>query len=440
MSLRRTLGTADLTLLVVGNVIGSGIFLVPSSVLRQSGGSVAAASVVWLIGGVLSLLGALAYGELGAMGRGSGGLYGYIRDGFGRFPAFLYGWTLFFVIGAGTIATLAVAAVDYLGQFGTIAPLAKKVIAVGLIAIMAVINVRGLRGSASLQNAATGIKVGAILVMCAVLFFRSGSATTAPVAAAAATIEPLTLSGVGLAIISVLWAYEGWQYVTFVDAEAADPQRSLPRAIATGTLALVAIYLLANFAYLSALGPARVAASERVAGDAISAALGPWAGKAIALAIIISMYSAAHATVITVPRVYYAMANDGLFFKKLAEVHPRFGTPAVAIVTSCAWSMVLAASGTFEQLLTYVVFVGWIFYALGAAAVIALRIKAPNAPRPFRVPGYPITPALFVLAAAAIVANTIWSQPGRAALGLGMVLLGAPAFFVWSRRSASPAA
>ncbi len=432
-TLRRTLGTTDLTLLVIGNVIGSGIFIVPSVVLRQSGGSVTVASIVWLVGGVLSLLGALSYGELASMDRKSGGLYAFIRDGFGPFPAFLYGWTLFFVIGAGTIATLAVAASNYLGQFSELSPLMKKGVSVGLIVVMAVINVLGTRGSASVQNVATAIKVGAILVMSALLFLLgdAASAATGPVATSAVSI-----AGVGLAMISVLWAYEGWQYVTFADAEALNPQRTLPRAIAVGTVALILIYLIANFAYLAALGPGGVMASERVAAEATAAVLGPGAGRLIAAAIILSMYSAAHATVITAPRVYFAMANEGLFFRKLAEVHPRYGTPAVAIIASCTLAALLAVTGTFEQLLTYVVFVGWIFYALGAAAVIALRKRRPEAARPFRVPGYPLTPVLFILAAAAIVGNTIVSQPGRAAVGIGMVLLGAPAYLLW-RRGAS---
>lgn len=430
-SLKRTLGTTDLTLLVIGNVIGSGIFLVPSAVLRQSGESVPIASAVWLVGGILSLLGALSYAELGAMDRGSGGLYAYIRDGFGALPAFLYGWTLFFVIGSGTIATLAVAAANYMGQFGALSDVAKKVISASLIILMMAINVRGTRESASVQNVATGIKVIAILAMSAILFAlgTGGGDTAAPA-------PTPTLSGVGLSIIAVLWAYEGWQYVTFAAGEAKDPQRALPRAIVLGTCTLIVIYVLANFAYLAALGPARVAASDRVAGEAVAQVLGGAAGSVIALAIIISMYSAAHATVITAPRVYFSMAQDGLFFKKLAEVHPKYGTPAIAIITSCLWAIVLALSGTFEQLLTYVVFVGWIFYALGAAAVIALRIKRPTAERPFRVPLYPITPALFVTAAAAIVINTIIEQPGQSAIGIGMVLLGVPAFMAWRGRRA----
>ena len=433
-TLKRTLGSRDLTLLVVGNVIGSGIFLVPASVLLQSGESVPIAISVWLVGGLLSLMGALSYAELGSMDPGAGGLYAYIRDAFGPFPAFLYGWTLFFVIGAGTVATLAVAAADYMTQFTPMSSTQKSIIAVTLIVVMAVINVRGTKGSASVQNLATAIKVIAILAMSAVLFVL-GEGSTLP--AVVRTVAPASMSGIGLSIISVLWAYEGWQYVTFVAGEAKDPQRTIPRALIVGTLILIAVYLVANFAYVAALGTARMAVSDRVAGEAVAQVLGPTAGKAIALAIIISMYSAAHATVITAPRVYFSMARDGLFFQKLAEIHPRYGTPAIAVLASCAWAAVLAMTGTFQQLLTYVVFIGWIFYALGAAAVIALRIKRPDAVRPFRVPGYPVTPALFVVAAAVIVGNTVISQPRQAAIGIGVVLLGAPAYMMWRKRRAA---
>jgi APA family basic amino acid/polyamine antiporter len=438
--LKRTLGTTDLTLLVIGNVIGSGIFLVPGTVLAQSGGSVSIAMAVWLVGGVLSLLGALSYGELGAMDRGPGGLYAYIRDGFGPFPAFLYGWTLFFVIGAGTVAALAVAATDYLEQFGPLTGLAKKGIAVGLIAGMMVINVLNTRSSTTVLNVATAIKVGAILIMSALLFtLGTGSPPTVPGAAVAAALPAVSFSSVGLSLIAVLWTYEGWQYATFIGGEAKQPQRSVPLAIGIGTVCLIVLYLLANFAYLAALGPERLATSDRVAGEAMAVVMGPTVGWIVALAIIISMVSAAHASVITAPRVYFTMARDGLFFRKLSEIHPRFGTPALAIVTNCVWAALLAISGTFEQLLTYVVFIGWMFYALGAAAVIALRIKHPHAVRPFRVPGYPYTPLLFILAAIAIVANTIYTQPLQSLIGIGVVLAGAPAYFLWRRRPAPSA-
>jgi len=432
--LKRTLGSRDLTLLVVGNVIGSGIFLVPAAVMRQSGESVPIAMLVWLVGGVLSLLGALSYAELGSMDPEAGGLYAYIRDAFGPFPAFLYGWTLFFVIGAGTIAALVVAAANYMTQLTPLTAVGKQIMAVTLIVIMAVINVRGTRESTAVQNLTTAIKVLAILVMSGLLIVRGDGGSASAVVS---SVEAVSVTGVGLSVIAVLWAYEGWQYVTFVAGEAQNPQRTIPRALVMGTVVLISIYLIANVAYVSALGTTRMAASEAVAGEAVTQVLGPSAGKLITIAIILSMYSAAHATVITVPRVYFAMARDGVFFTQLARIHPRFGTPAVAIVASCAWAAVLAMSGTFDQLLTYVVFIGWIFYALGAAAVIALRRSRPLAARPFRVPGYPLTPALFVLAAAAIVINTVYSQPGQAAIGIGMVLLGAPAYVVWRRKRAA---
>jgi APA family basic amino acid/polyamine antiporter len=243
------------------------------------------------------------------------------------------------------------------------------------------------------------------------------------------------VSAAGTAMISVLWAYEGWQYVTFSAGEATNPRRSLPIAIGLGTAGIIAVYLLANLGYLAALGSAGVASSERVAADAMTAVLGPWAGRAIAAAIIVSMTSAALAVAITLPRAFYSMARDGLFFSALGRVHPAFGTPATSIVAMSAWAAVLALSGTFEQLLAYVVFVGWIFYALGAAAVVVLRIKRPNATRPYRVPGYPLTPLLFVAAAIALVINTVVAQPRVAAIGLAMVLAGAPAYWYWRRGS-----
>jgi basic amino acid/polyamine antiporter, APA family len=235
-------------------------------------------------------------------------------------------------------------------------------------------------------------------------------------------------------MIGVLWAYEGWQYATFSAGETIDPQRTFPRAIVLGTVILIAIYLLANVAYLTALGTTGVMASERVAADAVSAVLGPGAGKVIAAVILVSMFSAANGITLTAPRLYFSMARDRVFFAKLAEVHPRFGTPALAIVVSSLWAMLLAVTGTFEQLLTYVVFTAWIFYVLGGLAIFAYRRKHPGMPRPFSTPGYPLTPLLFVASAVAIVINTIVSQPGRAAIGLGLVLLGMPAFYMWRRR------
>ncbi len=412
-TLDRTLGFTDLVLIVIGTVIGSGIFIVPATVLAQSDGAVGTAMLVWLVAGILSLLGALTYGELGAANPDAGGLYVYIRDSFGPLPAFLYGWTTFFVISSGSVATLAVAFTGYLGQFMTVTPTMSKVIAVLVIVVIAAVNVRGTRQGSSVQNWSTGVKTAAILVMSVALLLR-GNGMTADVRVWPASFAPGLLSGVGLAMIGVLWAYEGWQYVTFSAGEARDPQRTFPRAIVVGTAVLIAIYLLAA--------------------DSVTALFGPAAGKLIAAVILVSMFSAANGLTLTSPRLYYAMSRDGVFFRKLAEVHPRFRTPAFAIIAGSAWSALLAATGTFEQLLTYVVFSGWIFYGLGALSIFVYRRRAPDMPRPFRVPGYPVTPVLFVAASAAIVLNTLFTQPGRALVGLAVVLAGVPAYLVWKKR------
>jgi APA family basic amino acid/polyamine antiporter len=429
--LDRVLGLRDLILIVVGTVIGSGIFLVPGGVVRQAGGHAGPALTVWIVGGALSLLGALAYGELGAMNPAAGGLYVYLRDAFGPVTAFLYGWTFFLVIATGSAATLAVASTSYLQQFVALGPIGQKLAAVALLGVVAAINVRSTRRSADVQNWSTAIKVGALLIMSVVLVV---SRRVAPADAAPfwpVSVTPSLVSGMGLAMIGVLWAYEGWQYVTFSAGEAMNPQRTFPRAIVIGTASLVGIYLFANAGYLAALGTEGVARSDRVAAEAVGAIVGPGAAKLIAAAILVSIFSATNGITITAPRVYYAMGRDGLFFRKLGDVHPRYGTPAVSIIAGTLWAMVLAVSGTFEQLLTYVVFVGWIFYALGAACVFVLRRTKPQAERPFRVPGYPWTPILFIVAAVALVANTIATQPGRAAVGIAVVLLGLPAYFLW---------
>lgn len=434
-SLPRTLGLRDLILLTIGTVIGSGIFIVPGAVLRQVGGSMAVALFVWLAGGVLSLLGALTYGELSARNPKAGGLYVFIRDGFGPFPAFLFGWALFFVMSSGSLATLAVAFSAYLDEVIPMTPLQSQLAAIAMIAVVAIVNVLSTRQSANLQNWTTAIKVVAILAMSAVLLWLGRGFTGTGTALWVASDDPTSLaSGIGLAMIGVLWAYEGWQWVTFCASDCVDAQSHFPRALFIGTVALIGLYLLANVTYLAALGPAKAAETDSIAAAAISAVVGPAASKLVALAILVSIFSATNATVLTASRVFYAMARDGLFFRRLAVVHPRYKTPAFSVLAGSAWAILLAATGTFEELLTYVVFTGWLFYGLGAASIFVYRRRNTGSSGTYRLPGYPWTPLLFIAAASSLVINTIVSQPGRAAIGIGIVLIGAPAYFYWRSR------
>ena len=437
----RTLRLRDLLSLFVGGVIGSGIFLTPGIILRQVNGSAGMALLVWLCGGVLILLGSLTYAELAATNPEAGGLYCYIRDGFGRAPAFLYGWCLFLIITSGSIAALARAFSRYLAEIVSLSAAEMTLIAVVDIAFLTAVNVWGTRKSSNLQNYTTVIKVGIILAF-GITLLALGQRGHDLLSTMAATQTGFTLiSSLGLAMITVLWAYEGWQYSTYSAGEVLDPQTNFPRGFFFGALALTAIYLILVLAYLFALGPQAATASDAIAATAGAAVLGPWAGKLIAVTILIATLSAANSILLTSPRVFYAMANDNLFFKKLAEVHPKFGTPAAAIVSVGAWAMVLACWGKFSELIGGVVFIGWIFYGLGAAAIFPLRRKSQGKAIPYRVPGYPWTPILFVLSAVAIVGNAIYaalsdpSQFRNLTAAIVILSLGVPAYFFWRTKT-----
>lgn len=437
IQLVRTLRLRDLVLLIIGAVIGSGIFLVSGGILRQVDNSVGVTSLVWIGGGVLSLLGALTYAELAAMKPEAGGIYVYLRDGFGPLPAFLYGWAMFLAIASGSIASLAVAFSVYLSAVVPLSPLAAKVVAVGVIAVLTGVNVWGTRHSSDLQNWTTLAKLLLIVGLCGLLLLRGRQYPAIP---ASLWIEPFSgslLSKFGLAMIAVLWAYEGWQFVTYSAGEVIEPQRNFPRAMASSVLLVAALYLTVNFGYLAALGPRRAAATETIAASSVSVVLGPAAAKLVALTILISVFSGLNSIALTAPRVFYAMAKDGLFFQRFAEVHPRFRTPASAVIALGLWSAMMACVGRFQELISYTMFVAWIFYGLGAASVFACRRKFPDLPRPYRVPGYPLTPLIFVLAAFALVVNVTVSTPKRASIGLGIIAVGLPAYQVWARKRRS---
>ena len=442
--LRRTLSLRDLIFIVVGTVIGSGIFLTPGGVVRAAG-SGGMALLAWTIGGILSLLGALTFAELGASRPQSGGMYVYLRDAFGPLLAFLFGWTMFLVIGSGSLATLGAAFPRYLSVFMPLSPTGAKIVSLLVIVAVSALNIRGTRQSADVQGIATAIKAGVLVLLSALLIALSDGGVAAAATTDAATGTAVTrtwwpdtfsfatVTGMVTGMIGVLWAYEGWQYVTFSAGETVDPQRTFGRGIVVGTVILIGIYVFANVGYFAALGIDGVAASDRVASDAATAVLGPWAGRALAAVILVSIFSAANGMMLTLPRLFFAMAQDGLFFSRLARVHPRFGTPAAAIVGTALWGAVLVLSGTFEQLLTYVVFMSWVWFALAALAIFAYRRREPDAPRPFRTPGYPVTPVLFVLAALGIVVNTVFAQPVLSVIGLAITLAGIGGYAWWRR-------
>ncbi|HUI74900.1 MAG TPA: amino acid permease [Candidatus Acidoferrum sp.] len=439
----RTLRLRDLLLLFVGSVIGSGIFLTPGIILRQVNGSVGLSLLVWLAGGILSLLGALTYAELAAANPEAGGLYCYIRDGFGRLPAFLYGWCLFVVIAAATIAALARAFVEYLSQIVPLTPWEQTILALVMIGAVTVVNIRGTRESSDLQNWTTLMKAGLVVLLSAVLLsmaHRGGDV----VASMGTELRGTALfSSFGLAMITVLWAYEGWQFGTYSAGEVVEPQKVFPRAFLFGSLILIGLYVIAVVAYLLALGPAGATASDTIAATAAKAVLGPWAGKFVAATILISVFSATNSVLLTAPRVFYAMAKDNLFFKTLAEVHPRFRTPAAAILALGIWAAVLTSAGKFYELIEGVIFIGWIFYGLAAAAIFPLRKASGGRALPYRVPGYPWTPLVFVLVAAAIVGNAVFlafrnpAQFRDLLVAIALLALGLPAYGFWRRKTAS---
>src|SRR5437867_1497974 len=291
---------------------------------------------------------------------------------------------MFLVIGSGSLATLAAAFPRYVGVFIPLSPLAAQSVSLLMIVVVTVINIRGTRQSADVQGVATALKAGVIVLLSVLLIALAGRGAHGD-SWWPQHFTISTLTGAVTGMIGVLWAYEGWQYVTFSAGETVDPQRTFARGIVVGTLALIGIYVLANIGYFVALGVDGVANSTRVASDAASAALGPWAAKVLAVVILVSIFSASNGLTLTLPRLFFAMSRDRLFFARLAQVHPRFGTPAIAIVVTAIWSSVLVLSGTFEQLLTYVVFMSWLWFALAALAIFAYRRREPDAPRPFRL-------------------------------------------------------
>jgi basic amino acid/polyamine antiporter, APA family len=433
--LPRVLGFTSVVGILVGTVIGSGIFVAPNRIADLVG-SPQLILAVWVVGGVLSFFGALAFAELGAAFPEAGGMYVYLRESYGPTVAFLFGWTLFFVIDSGAIATLSVAfSARYLPYFVPLSPVASKVVSVALIAVLAGVNILGVRYGAALQNVLMFIKFGAIVSISLTVFAFAGGDTAHFVEPAPTGWSPGLAGRFGAALVLSLWAYKGWEAVTFSSGEIRNPQRNVPVGLLAGTAVVVLLYVSTNLAYLYVFPADRIAQSSRIAADAMNAAIGPVGASLIAGVILCSITGAANGNVLTAPRVFFAMARDGVFFRKFGDLHPALLTPHVSIVATCVWAALLSVTGTFEQLATYVVFGQWIFFGLTVGAVMILRATRPELPRPYRTWGYPVTPVVFILAALYISVSTLLTQPVNAAAGLAIILAGIPAFLYWRRRN-----
>ncbi len=438
--LLRVLGVGSVTAIVVGTMIGSGIFIVPATVAAEVRSPLVMLAV-WIAGGLISIFGALSIAELAATHSETGGLYVYLREAYGPLVGFLFGWALFLVIDSGSIAALSMAfSSKYLTYFFPIGPVAQKAVAILFILSLMTVNILGVKRGALLQNLLTTLKFAALLgVSVAVFLFAKGDwgNITAPAAPAGGSAGSF-VGSFGLALVAALWAYKGFETSTFNAGETRDPSRTLPIGLIAGCGLVTFLYILANVAYMYAVPAGAMAKSSRIAADAMNTAVGPVGASIVAFVILFSILGAANGHVLTGPRVYFAMAKDGLFFRKMADVHPKFHTPYVSILIVGAWSILLSLSGTFEELLRYAVFGNWIFMGLAAAAVFILRRKRPDLPRPYKALGYPVTPLIFMLAAVFVVVSALVGAFKDSSRGLVIIALGVPAYLYWNSKSEAP--
>lgn len=424
--LPRRLGMPDATAIVVGIVIGSGIFVLPNVIARNVP-SFWGMIAVWVIAGVLSFFGALAYAELGAMLPATGGQYVYLREAYGPLCAFLSGWTFMLAVLAGGSAWLAVTFSIYAGYFVRLTAWEAKALAVALIGALSAVNYVGVREAAWVQRTFTLLKIAALAILIGAAFFSP------PAAPGSALPLPAGPMHFGVAMAACLMAYNGWSYVSFVAGEVREPQRNLLRALVAGMALVGVLYVGANLAYLKVLTIPEIAATERVGADAATRTMGSMGGTFVSLAVLLSIIGAINGCILTAARIPFAQARDGLFFARFSEIHPRFQTPGFAIVCGGVWTALLVVTGSYDTLYSYAILAGWIFYTLSVAAVMVLRRKLPGMERPYRMWGYPVTLWLFVAVSVWFVADACLTQPVPSAMALLIVAIGALAYRIWRR-------
>ncbi len=421
--LERRLGLWDAVSLVVGVVVGAGIFLTPGVVAGHVP-SPAGMAGVWLLTGLFTLTGALAFAELGAMLPASGGQYVFLREAYGPLVGFLCGWAFLVVIWSGTLAALAVAFASSLSHLVPLSPTGEAIATAGTIAALTALNYRGLRLGARVQNLLTAGKLALLAILIGAAWWRGPGGPAGPAG-------DWSWRGLMLAVAACSWTYDGWQALSFVSGEIRRPARNLPLALLGGLALVTFVYVFANAAFSPLL---RAAADSGSGGSLLVAAaplFGPAGQSVVAVAVLLSIAGALNGGILACSRIYFAQARDGLFFSRFGQIHPRFRTPAFSLVLQGIWAGVLALSGTFETLLTYTMFGNWIFTALAAAAVVVLRRKRPEQERPYRTWGYPVTPLLYCALAAVLVAGSIAAHPLASLAGAGLMLTGVPGYYLW---------
>ena len=449
VKLKRQLGLFDSSMMVIGIVIGSGIFMT-TGLMADALPSASLILIVWILGGMQMIAGALTFAELGAAMPKAGGQYVYLREAYGPLPAFLFGWVAFIAYLTGTNAAIAVAVAEHLGSFypslsthnsiigiGSFSISGGQIFALFLILVLSVINYLGVVFGKWVQNIFTVLKIGSILLFAlAGIFISTGNQINFSFNPTGMGFGSI-ITGIGVALVAVNWTVGGWEYVTFTAGEIKNPKRNLPLALLVGTLVILVLYFLINITYLKAL-PMNTLAGEIKVGEATARALyGQGIAGLFTIVMIVSMFGALNGNILVGPRVTYAMAKDNLFFPSAAKVHPKNHTPGNAIIIQGVWSGILALSGTFEELITLVVFVNFMMWIAAASTVFVLRKKQPDLDRPYKVWGYPYVPAFFIILSSAIMVNTFFESPTQSFIGIGLTLLGIPAYYYWKKISIS---
>ena len=432
--LQRKLSFLDALAIVVGMIIGGGIFVVPNLVARSLQSS-SAILLLWILAGVVSLFGALACAELGAAIPATGGQYVFLREMYGPVGGFLFGWTMFAVGRTAQVSWLAVTLAFYVSYFIPLGPWESKLLGIAVIVVLAAVNYRGVSAGALVQKSFTFAKIAGLLIIITSGLLYHGAVAAQPGAAP----SMFSLSQFGVAAIAGLLAYDSWVSVSFVAGEIKNPQRNILLSLVIGMAICIAVYTLANVAYLHVLSIPEIAASDHVGASAAERVLGPAGGKLVSLIILISITGTLNGTFLTSPRIYFAQARDGLFFRRFGEIHRRFETPGFSIAAQAIWSIVLLLSGTYESLTDYAMFAVWLSYGLMVLGLMLLRRKRPHMPRPYRMWGYPITPILFLAVAMWFLTNTLITRPIPALAGLGFIATGIPVYFFWRKSSTAAA-